>query len=150
MSRWQPDRLRLETPLLQPAGFFLSAIILQAAQESKVNLPPDALERSHRVGKVDRNGGRPRQIIARLSSVDAKFSLLKSSSGFRSSDNFKGISVNEDLTKNRGRLAFIARNLVRSNHIQRTWTTNGKIMIKDNSDKILQIRRESELEPFGH
>ncbi|XP_033749220.1 uncharacterized protein LOC117333912 [Pecten maximus] len=134
----------------EQTGEDTSAIILKAAEDCGVDLPPQALERSHRVGKPDQNRGKPRQIIARLNSVDAKFALLKSSRGFRSKDTFKGISVNEDLTRYRGRLACLARNLLKADLILQTWTTNGKIMIKDKSSKIIQIRRESELEPFGH
>ncbi|XP_033730887.1 uncharacterized protein LOC117320397 [Pecten maximus] len=125
-----------------------TSTVLDAATSCGVDLSVDDIERSHRVGKAGR--GKPRQIIMRLKSVDSKFKLLKSSRNFRNESSFKGISVNEDLTRYRDELAFLARRLVRTKSILQTWTTNGKILVKDKSSRLHTIRTEHDLVPFGH
>ncbi|OWF46266.1 hypothetical protein KP79_PYT26248 [Mizuhopecten yessoensis] len=141
-------------PLVRFSGFpeskdeVTTDLLLQAARESSVDLIPEDLERSHRVGRP--TSGKPRIIIARLRSTEAKFKLLKSSSGFRATSKFKHISVNEDLTQYRSKLSFFARRLVKEGKILKTWTTNGKISVLDKNSKVFNIRRESDLIQLGH
>ncbi|PJE77360.1 hypothetical protein CI610_03718 [invertebrate metagenome] len=123
-------------------------LVLDAVTACGIDLTSDDIERSHRVGKPGK--GKPRQIIMRLKSVDTKFKLLKSSREFRNNPTYRNISVNEDLTKYRNELAFFARKLAKNRLILQTWTTNGKVMVKDKSSKIYQIRAEGDLVPFGH
>lgn len=97
-----------------------------------------------------RRTGKPRQIIARTTSSTIKFDLLKSSYKFHKFEHHKHVSINEDLTKLRDELLFHCRMLVKSHKIQKTWSTNGKIKIKDKHEKIHIIREENDLIPFGH
>lgn len=125
-----------------------TTLILNACTDAGITISVNDIERSHRVGK--RQTGKPRQIIARTNSSNIKFYLLKESSKFHKSVNHKHVSVNEDLTKLRDELLYHCRMLARSNNIQKAWTTNGKVKIKDNNEKIHIIHEEKELEPFGH
>ena len=52
----------------------------------------------------------------------------------------KPIFVNEDLTAKRSKLAFATRQLKRQRKITDCWTVNGKILVKDNSNRIVEIR----------
>lgn len=51
------------------------------------------------VGKPANTRQGPRQIIAQLKSVDTKFHILRNSKKFQENDYNKGISINEDLTR---------------------------------------------------
>ncbi|XP_069101529.1 uncharacterized protein [Argopecten irradians] len=111
-------------------------------------LRPEDIVRSHRVGL--RNNNKPRQIIARLASREAKRNLMVARKQFKDIPDCKNIMVNEDLTKMRNSICFHARNLVKSKKILQTWTIDGKIFIKNLSGEKVSIRRESDLVPYGH
>lgn len=124
-------------------------IIVEATSKAGIQLDRSDIEISHRIGKPG-NRSAPRQIIARLTSVDKKFQLLKSSKKLRDHPDTKHITINEDLTRFRDYLCFLCRHLVKNRQIKKVWTTNGKIHIRDNSDKLRIIREERDLIPFGH
>ncbi|XP_062598945.1 uncharacterized protein LOC134260402 [Saccostrea cucullata] len=105
---------------------------------------------SHRVGKRDANRTRPRQIIARLRSVDLKFHLVKNSRKFAEIEKTAGITINEDLTKYRDKIMFLGRQLCRNRRIKSVSSSNGKIKIYDRDNESHFIREEADLVPFGH
>ena len=121
--------------------------ILEATATAGIPLQGDDIINSHRVGKP-KNG--PRQIIARLKSVDTKFLILKNSVKFRKHEQTKRISVNEDLTRYRDRLLFLCRQLCREQKLKNARSTNGKITVKDRQDRVHHIRDERDLTKFGH
>ena len=107
---------------------------------------PEQIERSHRLGgKTDRNGkARQRAIIVRFGSEHthdvvyrARF-MLKSKTGPK-------VFVNEDLTSTRPALAFQTRQLKKKGKVMDCWTAAGKVMIKDNSGRVVHVTSESEL-----
>ena len=55
----------------------------------------------------------PRQIIARLRSVDLKFKLVKSHKILQRNPETKQVPINDDLTKRRDELLFLRRQLCR-------------------------------------
>lgn len=126
------------------------AKILDATSKAKIKLSPDEIVNSHRVGHPKRQRAGPRQIIARLNSVDTKFRILRSSKLFQNNVQTKGISVSEDLTKYRDKLLYLCRQLCRNGELKKAWSSNGKISVRDNSDRVHNIRAESDLVPFGH
>lgn len=89
--------------------------------------PPEVL-RAHRVGKKEN-----KQIIARVDSPSTKIRILRCRKYLKNTK-YKDVRINEDLTKTRDMIAFHAWKLVREKRIKETWTTNGKIMIKDMYD----------------
>ena len=123
--------------------------ILEATSKAGIILSRSDIETSHRIGKPG-NRPVPRQIIARMTSVDRKFQLLKSSKKFREHPDTRGIAVNEDWTRYRDYICFICRKLVKNRQIKKVWTTNGKIQIRDNNDKVHIIKEERDAIPFGH
>lgn len=128
--------------------------ILNATRAAGIILHSDDIVNSHRVGKPVNNPGKqrhgPRQIIARLKSVDTKFYILRNAAQFRKQETTKMISVNEDLTKYRNRLFYLCRKLCREKSLKNARTTNGKITVKDHNDRVYHIRDETDLTMFGH
>ena len=59
------------------------------------------------------------------------------------------IYISDDLTKRRANLAFEARKLKRANHIQDTWITNCKIIVKDNYNRISLISSLQDLQKLN-
>jgi hypothetical protein len=121
--------------------------ILEATTSAGIPLQSDDIIISHRVGKQKKG---PRQIIARLKSVDTKFFILRNSAKFRKHEQTKRISVNEDLTRYRDRLLFLCRQLCREQKLKNARSTNGKITVKDRQDRVHHIRDERDLTKFGH
>ena len=131
-------------------------LILDITSKAGIPLQRDDIINSHRVGTPNNNKktkagrGGPRQIIARLRSVDLKFRLVKSYKSLKKNPETKHVSINEDLTKRRDKLLFMCRHLCRKQFIQQAWSSNGKIRVRDNNQKIHSIQQESDLYPFGH
>lgn len=140
-------------PLIRLSGIPESSLedtkakILEATSKAKIKLSPDEIVNSHRVGHPKRQRAGPRQIIARLNSVETKFRILhvRSSKLFQNNVQTKGISVSEDLTKYRDKLLYLCRQLCRNGELKRAWSSNGKISVRDNSDRVHHIRAESAL-----
>ena len=114
-----------------------------------VQIRPEQIERSHRLGaKTDRNGKiQQRAIIVRFGHENtrdavyrARF-MLKKKSG-------PNVFVNEDLTSTRAALAFQTRQLKKKGKLMDCWTAAGKVMVKD--DSVIHITSESELAIYGH
>lgn len=110
--------------------------IIDVTTKAGIELSPDDIINSHRVGKP-RNG--PRQIIARLKSVDTKFGILKDLKKLRSHNDTKNVRINEDLTKFRDRLMYLCRQLCRRGRLSKVWSSNGKISVKDINGKVYHI-----------
>jgi hypothetical protein len=124
--------------------------ILQVTMKAGINLSENDIKVSHRVGKQSSSRSAPRQIIAKLDSVNKKFELLKSTRQLKNNPETANIRITEDLTKYRDRLSFFCRQLIRRKHLKQTWTTNGKIYVRDINDQVHTVRVEQDLCPFGH
>ena len=59
------------------------------------------------------------------------------------------VFVNEDLTSTRAALAFQTRQLKKKGKVMDCWTAAGKVMIKDNSGRVVHVTSESELAIYG-
>jgi hypothetical protein len=138
------------TGIPENLGEDTTSIILNVAKKAGVTLQSDEVVNSHRVGNPKNSKSGPRQIIARLKSVDVKFRLVKSHKQLKKHPETKGISFNEDLTKYRDKLLFLSRTLCRNNMLKQAWSSNGKIRVRDKSDRVHIIRHESDLVSFGH
>ena len=82
---------------------------------------------------------KPRQILVRLTNPDVKHRILKCRRNLKTSPT-KRVFINEDLTRIRSRLFFHARQIAYTECIKQAWTTNGKILIKDDHDRIHTVR----------
>ena len=114
-------------------------LIVQLAKEKLgCNITKADITVSHRLGKP--HSDKPRVIVARFVNHDTKTALLKNGKRLKNTS----ISINEDLTKVRSKLAFEARVLQRSGKIQQTWTRDGTVYVKMD-DSILRINTEKGL-----
>lgn len=113
-------------------------IVQKLLSEIDPDFKPQEIIRSHRVGKQKQNETRsghakPRQIIVRLPEPNTKFRLFKCRKNLKHSREFRSVYLNEDLTLLRSKLLYHARKLYKNEKIQHLWTTNGKILMKDNN-----------------
>lgn len=112
---------------------------------SKMDLRPPLdlsdLEKVHRAGKKGET--EPRAVIMKFSSHLPRNRIL---SGRRSLKG-TGIFVNEDLTRPRSALLFRARQAKKSEAIKDCWSSDGRIMIRDNDDEVRNVTNESLLQP---
>ena len=110
---------------------------------------PEQIERSHRLGgKTDRNGkARQRAIIVRFGSEHTRDVVYRARFMLKNKTGPK-VFVNEDLTSTRAALAFQTRQL-KNRTVMDCWTAAGKVMIKDNSGRVVHVTSESELATYG-
>ena len=149
--------------------------VTMATLQMNVDLTENDIEKIHRVGQI--KTGRPRNVIVKMKSYEMKTKLLKAKKNLRRSsedmknerianemdpeiqnddeddnedetEDYSTVYMNEDLTKFRAHLLWMARQLKTKYCISDCWSYNGKIMIKDKSNHIKQIKKESDLELF--
>ena len=120
--------------------------IVEIAGKLNITLSRDDIDVSHRVGPKSED--RPRQIIARIKNYELRHRLLKSSKHLRKVNGMERVSINQDLTKTRSKLAYEARQLVKSRKAKSTFVWDGKIFVIDHNDhkhKILSVADMNEL-----
>ena len=122
--------------------------IMEIATEIEVPLAREQIVVSHRVGKP--NQSRPRAIIARISDYQVRHQLIKNSKKLRDVSGMETVSVNQELTKTRAKLAYECRDLVRKKLAKSTFVWDGKIFVIDNKevkhkvlhlDDLMQVRK---------
>ena len=145
--------------------------VCNAHLELQPPLVLEEIEVAHRLGKPpvlpesDGNDGadgpppnppKPRAIIVKFASRRSKARVMHK-------DNLKKLKTNpvkhvngsdakvmicDDLTKRRAYLAYQARCLKRDGHITDTWTSDSKILIKDNYNRIRLVKTSHDLSKF--
>ena len=98
------------------------------------------INRVHRVGPKNEQG--PRPIICQFLTYSDKRKCMSSKKALRK--RFPNLSINEDLTRARAALSFTARQKKREGLIDKTWSADGKIVVKDLHGKIHYITRKSQ------
>ena len=114
-----------------------------------IDITPDGIDRSHRVGPPTMNRTRP--VITKLKSCKTKARIYKA----RNRLNFAGpgarqIHINEDLTKTRSTLFKRALKLKKENLVRDTWTTDGNILVRDCALKTHIFTRPSDFDKWEH
>ena len=118
------------------SGENTSSKVVDIVKQIGIEMKVADIEVSHRTGNSTPD--RPRQIIARIRNYELKFKILKSAKNLRTTDGLKNFSINQDLTKSRDELAFMARQYVRK---KSTWVIDGKVYVTTNGDKKYVFRR---------
>ena len=126
-------------------------IIDMAKSKLNVELTPTDISRSHRIpGGPPRpdtlNNGSPRAIIVKFATYNARKKVYSSRRLLKDSPD--KMFINEVLTRKRSALAFQARQLIKQRLIQQTWTSDGKILVKTNYDKIEVVWSEEDLKKY--
>ena len=134
--------------------------ILEIAEQIEVPLKAEDIVVSHRVGRIHKEDSeegsdegataapkegpnahkpvKPRPIIARINDYNLRHQLIKNSRNLFKGENIskemRGVSINQDLTKTRSKLAYEARQMVKSEHAKATFVWDGKIFVIDNKE----------------
>ena len=151
----------------------LDRFITMATSQMNVNIEKDNVEKIYRVGKPTQ--GRTRNIVIKLKTYEMKTKLLKGRKNLRKSKeetqktdpetqteededddeddenetvDYSKVFINEDLTKMRSHLLWLARQKKKMNSINDCWSFNGKIMVKDSQNQIKQIKSQPDLDAF--
>ena len=123
-------------------------IIIEMCSKLKVQISKADIDRSHRVGKVDTaRSGSPRSIIVKFATYRARASFYKARVKLRSVG-YNRVFVNEDLTKRRSTMLYLARTLVKSEKLAGAWSTDGRVLVKDKSNRIHKIDHREDLAAF--
>ena len=129
--------------------------VLELTERLNIDISPRDIDRSHRVGPQPTEATsiadgaqptRPREIIVKLKSYQARLRLLQARKTLR--DNKEKVYINEDLTKTRKSLAFECRKLRRERKILRTWVYDGNIFMTERGGTKLKVTQDSELDEY--
>lgn len=120
-------------------------IVLDVARAIGSEVDINEIDRSHRVGKP--KVGKNRDIIIKFATYRARQKLYSHRTALKDSG-YAGIFLNEDLTKPRMNLLYLARVKVRGRYLKGCWSSDGTILVKDNGDVIHRITAESDLDDF--
>ena len=143
-------------------------IVKKVAKTIGVTLPDNAIDRSHRVGKVTAGGlKRDRPILVKFTSYKYKEAMMKARRGLnkidatkifpdsqwpalpaRSTARVHRLYINEDLTKTGAEVAARARQLKRDGKLDDTWTRDGIIFVKK-GDSVHRIATVREIHVFS-
>jgi len=119
-------------------------IVLDMAEKLKVQMTINDIIISHRTGKVQSD--RPRPILVRLANHITKLDLLMTVRADKKTRHsvLSGISIIQELTQIRSKIAYKARQLYRERKIKGTWVLEGKIVVVDKNDSRHFIRNPEE------
>ena len=106
--------------------------VMEIANALEVPLDKSDLAVSHRVGKKQEDRARP--IIARITNYQVRHDLIKGSKNLPEIKDFEKVSVNQELTKTRAKLAYQCRELVRKKFAKASFVWDGKIFVIDNKE----------------
>ncbi|ELU01798.1 hypothetical protein CAPTEDRAFT_203166 [Capitella teleta] len=124
----------------------------------QVGLQP-VIQRCHRVGPVSTSSSGspqvhvpprpkgPRAIICQFTGQD-KLDVMRIRKDIQRA--FPDVAVFEDLTRARASLAYEARKLKKDNRIDKIWTSDGKVIVKDLNGTIHLIRSLDDLTKLTH
>lgn len=131
-------------------------IVLHLASNLGVGLSDNDIDRSHRVGVPGRVGTAPgakrkdRDIIVKFTRYNARNKLYQKRKELRSIPVMNSVFINEDLTRKRSKLLYDARLLARAKLLKAAYSSDGKILVRDNEGSRHLIRSVSDLNKFGN
>lgn len=102
-------------------------LVLQYAEKVGVQLPPNSIGRSHRVGKP--SPGKTRPIIVKFTTYNTRKRL------YDARKNCDDVYVSEDLTRTRSSIFYKARLERNYGRFKHCWTTDGRINIRLQDDR---------------
>ena len=120
-------------------------LVLDAARAINSDIDLCDIDRSHRVGRP--RAGKPCDIIVKFATYRSRQKLYKNRVQLKDKG-YRGVFLNEDLTKFRLDLLYKARGLVRSARIKGAWTSDGTVLVKDGSDVVHRIISGADLARF--
>ena len=128
-------------------------IVLDLTTATDADIKVEDIDRSHRLGNPksqessDVTPTRPCDIIVKFSTYRARQKFYKARA-LTKQRNYKGIFINEDLTKNRSLFLYETRRRFKSKKLQGAWSSNGTILIKHFDNILVKITSVSQLPVF--
>ena len=120
-----------------------------AKKQLNIELQNSDIDRSHRIpgGPRRRDNEKPRNIVVKFSTYNARRRVFEQKSKLKSRNN--RIFINEQLTKKRSELYFEARKLVKTGKVKQAWTYDGRVLIRNNYDKVQPIKNFIDIASFN-
>lgn len=104
------------------------------------------INRVHRVGPRIPHSKEPRPIICQFTTYPDKRAVMQGKKDIGRT--YPKVFINEDLTRHRARIFFIARQRKRQGVFTDVWSADGRICAKDQRGKVHYITRLHELDKF--
>lgn len=123
------------------------ALIMRLASTVGSEIQISDIDRSHRVGNPRQQRDRPRDIIVKFSTYRSRQKFYKHRTALKDTG-YRGVFVNEDLTRQRSTLLYEARKLFKSSLIKGAWSSDGTVLVKDLSDRVHRVNSLSDLSAF--
>ena len=107
---------------------------------------PDQIDRVHRVGPS--RSDQPPSILVKFSTYRYRNKVFRAKKALKESNQSSDdkVFINEDLTKFRSNLLYLARNMKRDKLIQDCWSWDGTVLVKNKSARIIPIHSAADLE----
>ena len=121
--------------------------VVELARAIEADVSIDDIERSHHVGKP-RSFGRPRDMIVKFVSYRVRRRVYGARTKTKDKG-YRGVYINEDLTKPRSKLLLKARKMVKLGQLTSAWSSDGTILVRDLRDTKHRIVSDSDLAVFG-
>jgi exosome complex exonuclease DIS3/RRP44 len=147
-------------------------IVDMACDHLNVQIDEDDIDRIHRIGPVKPNV--TRNIIVKFTSFQVRNKIFRARSNLkktreqvrqerladeidpeiqpsedeeesREPEDYKGVFINEDLTRTRAHLLWLARKKKYEKSITDCWSFNGRVLIKDLQNKVKLIKTPNDL-----
>ena len=124
-------------------------IVLDIAKACNVDLSLFDIDRSHRIlPRKSTSKTSPPDIIVKFVSYRSRSAFFRGKSRLKNNTNYKGVFINEDLTRYRSSLLWSARRVVKNGKADSAWTTDGRVFLKGHDGKRHLITTESDLVNF--
>ena len=125
-------------------------LVLNLARSIDVELSLGDIDRSHRLGRPGNATGdtpRPRDIVVKFVSYRSRAKFYKARV-LTKNRGYRGVFINEHLTRSRGKLLYLARRLVKSRQLNSAWTSDGVVLIRHLDDTVRRITSETDLPAY--
>ena len=100
------------------------------------------IQRCHRVGPKS-SEGKPRPLLVQFTGYKDKNLVISKRNSLRRT--LPQVFVNEDLTRKRAKLLYLARKKVTDKKLLGAWSSDGRVLVKNNQNRIVAISSENEL-----
>ena len=125
-------------------------IVLSIANDIDSEIQLQDIDRSHRIGNPKKKKkSTPRDIIVKFSTYRARADFYKQRTIMKERGH-EGQFINEDLTRKRSEYLYEARKLLKANNLKGAWSSDGTVLVKNNSDDVYRIMSLDDLIPFGY
>ena len=123
-------------------------LILKIASAVGSDIVLADIDRSHRVGNPKGARRRPRDTIVKFATYRSRLNLYRKRTSLKDTG-YRGVFVNEDLTKVRSYLLYEARKLFKSKSVLSVWSSDGNIYVRDKHEVVHRIAVLSDLDRFS-